>query len=149
MKARSYADTYTDKDAAKFGIDFTGEISRTKQSEAEACDINVIMERYIATGIPPEARGTPMYGDYSDVGTFQEALDIVRQAEAQFAALDARTRGRFQNDPAQFLEFCENPQNIDEMVTLGLATKREVNAPLAPPQNPKKGKGTPKEDAPE
>lgn len=102
------------------------EPTKTKQSDAESADINWIMKRYEQTGQLPEMiRGEPSYGDFSDMGSYQEALNIVQFAQAQFYALDAHIRARFGNDPAQFLAFTNNPENAAEMVKLGLATIRE------------------------
>ncbi|QXP08264.1 MAG: internal scaffolding protein [Arizlama microvirus] len=110
-------------------IDFTGEVSLTKQSEAQACDINEIMKRYEATGLLPMDDGRkPQYGDFSTMETFQEAQHIVAAANASFYGLPAHIRARFGNDPAQFLGFVEqgatNPQVASELVEMGLATER-------------------------
>ena len=35
-------------------------------------------------------------------------------------------RKRFNYDPSAFLEFAENPNNLDELVSMGLATKTEI-----------------------
>lgn len=102
----------------------------TKQSEKEACDINNIMARFEKTGQLPEyIKENPQYGDFSDVGSFMEAQNIVAHAQAQFAALDAHIRQRFDNDPAKMLEFVEQAQQdqkkAEELVNLGLAVPRE------------------------
>lgn len=102
-------------------ISFKGEHSRAKQSMKDECDINNIMSRYNKTGqLPGLIKREPQYGDFSDPITFQEACETVKRAEEQFAALPARTRERFGNDPQRFLAFTQDPQNIPEMETLGL-----------------------------
>lgn len=123
-------------------ISFEGEVSLTKQSEAEACDINVIMKRYEATGFLPQSDGrTPQYGDFSTMETFQEALHIVSSANASFYALPAEIRARFQNDPAQFLGYVEegmrDPKVNQELVDMGLAMPR---IPEEKPKNKGAGK---------
>lgn len=35
-------------------------------------------------------------------------------------------RKRFNYDPAAFLEFADNPENLDELVAMGLATKTVI-----------------------
>ena len=96
--------------------------SRTKQSFKEECDINTIMKRYENTGVLPELIKTnPAYGDFSDVGTYLEAMSVVKLAEEQFSGLSAKVRDRFSNDPVKFLEFANNPGNGKEMIDLGLA----------------------------
>lgn len=111
-------------------IDFTGEVSLTKQSEAESADINFIMKRYEQTGFLPDNSGKmPIYEDFSTMETFQEALQIVSSANATFHSLPAEIRARFQNDPAQFLGFVEagqtDPKVGDELIKMGLAVPRE------------------------
>lgn len=101
---------------------------RTKVQFKQDCDVNRIMARFQKTGELPQ-RGNPqkpLYGDFTQVGTFQESLNIVAEAQAQFQALPSRVRARFQNDPATFLEFCGKKENLPEMVKLGLATKRQL-----------------------
>lgn len=99
-------------------------VSLTKQSDAESADINNIVQKYLQTGVAPGMAGDPIYGDFDDVVDFQAALDIVARGNAQFAGLEANVRSRFNNDPAQFLEFVNDPSNGEEMVKMGLA---EIN----------------------
>ncbi|QXP08414.1 MAG: internal scaffolding protein [Arizlama microvirus] len=109
---------------------------KTQQSGKEECDINNILKRYEKTGILPDMIKTdPRYGDFSSCPEYQEALNIVELANTQFNALDAHARRRFDNDPAKFLEFAENPANLGEMVKLGLAT--EIKPIPAPVETPK------------
>lgn len=116
----------------------------TKQSEKEACDINNIMARYQQTGVLPDMiRQDPQYGDFSDIGSFMEAQNIVAHANAQFAALDAHVRARFNNNPAEMLKFVEqaanDPEKGSELVKLGLAIPREMpSVEEATPKKPEK-----------
>lgn len=126
---RTYGDNYTAKDAEAYGVSFAGEVSLTKQADAESCDINYILKRYEQTGLLPEmAERNPQYGDFSDVGSYQEAMQIVAHANSQFALLSANVRERFANDPAKFLEFMERPDTAEEAAKLGLATLRPSKA---------------------
>lgn len=103
----------------------------TKQSFKEECDINHIMKRFKRNGILPSLiKKDARYGNFADVGSYQESLNIVMLAQEQFAGLSAEVRDRFGHDPAQFLEFAGDPKNLAEMVKLGLATEvqPEVNA---------------------
>lgn len=111
----------------------TPEPSRTKQSFRDECDINNVMKKFERTGILPEMiKQNPQYGDFSDVESFQEAQNIVIHANEQFMALDAHIRKRFDNNPAKFLEFVSYPENLDEMVKLGIATKKEKKEATPP-----------------
>lgn len=105
----------------------------TKQSEKDACDLNLIMARYEKTGVLPDMiRSNPQYGDFSSVPDFLQAQLLVRKANDQFAALDAHVRDRFGNDPAYMLAFCADPANAEEMVKLGLAVAKP-NVPTGAP----------------
>lgn len=112
----------------------TGEelVSLAKQSFRDECDINTIMRRYETTGtIDHVNRRQPQFGDFSDVASYQEAINIVAEAEANFADLPSRIRDRFGNDPARLLEFLQDPRNFDEAVELGIVEK-----PTPPPPPP-------------
>lgn len=121
------------------GIDCSHDEIIVKQADKAACDINNILKRYEKTGaLPDMIRSDPQWGDFSDVPSFQQALEIVDKAEEQFAALDGPIRARFGHDPAKFLEFVTNPANLKEMRDMGLA------APLPPPNaDPNKNSGDP------
>jgi phage internal scaffolding protein len=127
------------------GID-NKEITLTKQQFKDECDINNILKLFKDKGILPDMiKENAQYGDFSDVPTYQEAMDIVLHAEAQFGALPSHTRDRFGNSPEKFLEFVSDPKNAEEMVAMGLATKRET-PPVSPETPP--GKPAGKEKAP-
>jgi len=134
IKIRHLYDEQQDTVSQQTGISFKNSPSRTKQSFKDDSDINNITQRYERTGALPDLiQANPRYGDFSDVPTFQEALEVVNLAEAQFSALDAHIRFRFGNDPAQFLAFATNNANLDEMVKLGLAKAKDPTpSPAAP-----------------
>lgn len=107
--------------------------SMTVEYFKDECDINNIMKKFEETGqLPNMIKENPQYGDFSDVPTYQEALHIVALAHEQFDALDAHVRKRFDNDPAKFLDFVNDPSNQEELVRLGLATKQDDVAVTTP-----------------
>lgn len=115
------------------GLSFEGDPGLTEQGHKEACDINFILARYERTGqLPHMIRQNPVYGDFSSVPEYQQALGVVMFAQEQFDALDAKLRSKFENDPAKFLEFASDPKNRGEMRKMGLlkpegdATLRDV-----------------------
>ena len=93
--------------------------SMTQQSFAEDADINVIVERFGLTGQLPEPL-SPQYGDFSEVGDFQSAMNAIAAANSGFMSLPASMRARFENDPAKLISFLEDPANRSEAVSLGL-----------------------------
>lgn len=67
--------------------------------------------------------------------SYHEAKNLIINAENQFNSLDAAVRIKFENDPAQFLSFVEDPKNAQELVKLGLAVAiPEAPSPAVPAQ---------------
>lgn len=108
--------------------------SLTKQSFKDECDINVIMKRF------RKVQGADylnryqgyldgQFGDFSEVQDYRTAIDQIQQARGVFDALPSKVRSRFENDPAQFLDFVHNPANRDELVAMGLADPKPVASP--------------------
>lgn len=109
--------------ALKF-VDADGnpELSLTKQADRDQTDINKIMSRYSRTGlIDHVAKGKSQYGDFTTVNEYQMAMNTVIAAQQSFADLPSKVRERFRNDPGEFFEFVSNPDNVKEMIELGLA----------------------------
>lgn len=127
---------------------FTPEETRTKQSFKDECDINNIVRKPNLPELIAAGELIAQYGDFSDMPTYHEAQNIVANANAQFALLPAETRERFQNNPAKFLAFANDPKSGPEMVRLGLAKAVRVDTPSpASPTPPKAGQADPKPPA--
>lgn len=97
----------------------------TIQSEKDDADINLIVERFKVTGTLPQRDLPPMLGDFLEVTDFHTAQNIVRQAQESFNELDGKIRARFNNDPGEFIAFCEESGNLEELRKMGLAVKPE------------------------
>lgn len=106
--------------------------SKTVQSSKEECDINTIVRRFGVTGTVPQGVRTPAYGDFEDVFDYQSAQNALLAAEQSFMAMPAHVRARFENDPAQFVDYCTAVdsdgalRNLEEMRKLGLAVPAPV-----------------------
>lgn len=111
------------------------EPTRTQQQFAGDANINTIIARYRITGILPERRGVPRYGDFTGLQDFQTAQGIVAEANQAFQALPATLRRRFNNDPSQFVAFVEDEENRAEAEKLGLVPKKEVKPTEIPAAN--------------
>lgn len=109
--------------------------SKTKQSARESCDINLMLKKYQKNGYLPINQSPELYGDYTNVGSYQDALNIVIKAERQFEGLSSNIRDRFDNDPSKLLKFLSDNKNYDEAAKLGLVTKREVPMPKPVDEN--------------
>lgn len=93
-----------------------------KQAMRDEVDANRIMEKWIKQGqFPRGPAGQPMYGDFGSGFDYHRALNAVRAAQEEFQALPSRVRTRCRNDPAEFLQLCSDPKNLDELRGLGLA----------------------------
>lgn len=96
-------------------------VGEAKQSMKEECDINNIMRKYVKTGIVNHvAERSGEYGVAHSM-SYLECMEVVRKANEMFAAVPAKIRKKFNNDPAAFVEFVSNKDNVDEMRKLGLA----------------------------
>lgn len=120
----SYDDHVPMSDAS--GCDCSGDPGKTQQSFGEECDINTIVRRFGVTGVLPQGPSVPTYGDFCEVGNFQEAMAVVVRARESFAALPAEVRSRFQNDPGEFVDFCADESNFDEAARLGIVLPESV-----------------------
>lgn len=127
----AYDDDYIDP-----GINFvdphTGEVEKslTDQSQADDCDINLLMKRYEKSGVIVTNSQSPSFGDVSDLKSFQEAQNIFIEANKAFMSLDAKVRKEFDNDPAKFLDHMDKVNDGDkdaiaEAVRLGIMPLRE------------------------
>jgi len=129
------------------GIDFKDDPGLTDPSHREDCDINTILDRATKTGVMPGTNKQALYGDFADVPDYMAAQELILHADAQFAALDAKARKRFDNSPSKMLDFMSDPDNLDEAIKLGLATRPTPTpprgAPLEPPRASGEGSKTP------
>lgn len=97
--------------------------SLTEQSHKSTCDIRRIVKTASASGgvLGHVSPRQATYGDFlGSPGSFHEAMNIVAAANSRFNSLPSRVREFFKNSPANFVDFCSDPENRDEMVKLGL-----------------------------
>lgn len=93
----------------------------TQQHMADATDINRIVQRYAQTGMwdhinPRE----PMYGDFTEANSLQEAFEIIRNAEADFQKLPSAVRKAASYDPAEMLRMLASPEGAFALQEAGL-----------------------------
>lgn len=116
-----------DRDEASFESGILNDApSLTKQSFAEECDINTIVERFGLTGELPTDVRAPQYGDFEEIYDYHSAMNAVAQAREAFDAMPAAIRARFHNDPGQFVDFCSDDGNREEAVKLGLVMEDDT-----------------------
>jgi len=129
-------------------ISFT-QPSLTQQHSKDEVDINLIMARYIKTGVLDHvAKYEPQYSE-NTATDYHESMNIVIRANDMFADLPSSVRKQFDNNPAEFLNFVQNPDNISKLAEMGLTN----NSPISPTGDkpppdtpPAKQKTTPPEE---
>ena len=128
-----------DKDAASNESGLAcEEPSLAQQHFKDECDINNILRQFNVTGMLPASTLSPRYGDFTGIGDYHTALNRVMAVQDEFEALPAQIRARFDNDPAQLIEFLENSENRSEAEKLGLIEKGAAEVVEAPKNTPEK-----------
>lgn len=105
----------------------TGSETMTQQSFKKECDVNYILRKYQKTGLIDHVN--TYNGDYSDVSSvpsYQQALEIVQDANTMFASLPSSIRKEFSNDPEKFLNFVSDEKNSDRMRLMGLLPNSDI-----------------------
>jgi len=122
---------------------------RTKQSFKDECDINNIMRKYKQTGQLPNARPPGQGGDFTGFEDYHDSLNRIIAAQDSFMSLPALTRKRFANDPGEFLEFINDPKNIEEAEKMGLLkiVKHKMTEEIPPEKGGKENSPEPGSDA--
>lgn len=87
----------------------------TEQHHEKACNINNIVAKYAKTGLVDHVQNLP--GRYGDVtgADFQAAQNLVAEQVSLFNELPAEVRGKFENDPAIYLDLLATDQGIDTL----------------------------------
>jgi len=99
---------------------------RTKQQFADDCNINKILAKYKISGVIEHVKKNASYLECPTGLDFHEAQNLILDAQKTFDDLPAHVRKEFNNNPAEFLTFVENPENVERMEELGLIDTPEV-----------------------
>lgn len=117
----------------RLSISFPKGERRTKSSFKAECDINNILARFQKTGAFDHMNKHEASYGFATGQSFQEAVNTVNQAKQMFADLPSTLRIKFNHDPAAYLEFVQNPDNLEEMAELGLLTEEAATRLSEPP----------------
>lgn len=111
-------------------VDCSDDIPITEQNHKAEVNINNIVSRHGMDLINKVAAMQLPNMHFDDVtgNDFMEASLIIRKAEQSFSKMPSKIRKEFDNNPALFLDFVQNPDNKDKLVEMGLA-----NAPKPAP----------------
>lgn len=100
----------------------------TQQHDEHDANINNIVAMFLKTGELNTHSRPPLNTDFEGVNDFQDALNLIVEAKNAFMEQPAHVRARFNNDAAQFVDFCSNAENTAEMRKLGLLSKEAMQA---------------------
>jgi len=156
-KSHRFRTRFRHENQAKPKVTCTIEEGKTKPEFEAECDINLIMARYKKTGqLPMSLRQTSeaFFGDFSQVPDLMQTRNLLDTADDLFAALPAKVRREFNNDPAEFLAAAQTPEGQKILHELGLGKtlpdeqkptqeRREATSPSSAGQadkTPSKGK---------
>lgn len=118
-------------------LDLGGE-SKTQQQFKEQVDINYIVAKYGIQDAQTGIRGAqrqPIYGDFSNIPDYSNALQSIIKADKSFAELPSKLRAFFDNDPGKLISFLDNDQNAEKAIELGLIPEPKPN-PTPVEKNP-------------
>lgn len=93
----------------------------TKQAHAHESEINNIMAKYIRTGILEHANNHSLQYGFATSDDYHSSLNLLIEAQNMFNELPSQARTKFRNDPGEFLEFVQDPDNAPYMYDLGLS----------------------------
>lgn len=104
--------------------------SLTEQCHKDKCRIQNILARHVATGVLDHVNQTRgLWEDMTLAPDFTEAQNIVASAMSMFENVPSHIRDAMNNDPATYMEFMQNPENIEEIEEFGLDSSH-----LTPPE---------------
>ena len=92
---------------------FKGIEPLTEKSDMPLTSIRNLLKRGVDVY---ENADDQQYIDLTQFGDYQEQMERVAAAHDSFEALPAKIRERFRNDPAQMIDFVQNPNNKDELI---------------------------------
>jgi phage internal scaffolding protein len=109
------------------------EPSLAQQNFKDESDINYIVRQFGLTGELPGKPLSPQYGDFTGVLDYHTAVNAVLAAQDDFMELPAQLRSRFNNDPAELIDFLGNEENREEATKLGLVAAKPISEPSETP----------------
>jgi hypothetical protein len=109
-----------------------GEEILVEQNHKDEVDINKIIKRHGIDLVTKVGMMRSVEYQFDDVtgNDFQEAANILLKAQQGFDDLPSEVRKKFDHSPAKFLDFVQNPDNMPEMIEMGLALPPKVEAPI-------------------
>lgn len=123
----------------------TTDLSVTQSEFREDSELNALIKRFhTPEQIPYEARRA-VYGDFSSLDSYQDAIERVRAADDAFDELPSEVRSAFDNDPANLIGVLDavdqgNHQAARDLEQLGFQGLSPASS-LASPTQPAPAEG--------
>lgn len=107
--------------------------SCVQQCDKESTDINTIIKRYGRDCVCAACAANPKQPISEELAMlsaedFTSMMNKTAQIQSQFEELPADVRKRFGHNPANMLEFIQDPANREEGEKLGLLKKRDYQS---------------------
>ncbi|CCH66320.1 hypothetical protein RINTHH_1650 [Richelia intracellularis HH01] len=104
----------------------------TQQNFKEDADLNIMLRKY---GVAPVSEPNWEEVDFSNIGSYHDAMNAIVAAQEQFDALPAEERVKHDNDPGKFMDYWN--QRIVEaekakIAEAKAAKKAEANSSVDP-----------------
>lgn len=108
-------------------IDTTKDKILVEKAHRDEVDINVIVGKYGNDIIQKTMLlNSPQYRfDEVPGNDFQEAMLIIAKAKTTFEQLPSAVRTEFENNPAKYVDYVQNPDNAQELIDRGWAIAPE------------------------
>lgn len=104
----------------RVAVDLSSENPKTEQHHRDHVSTQFIMNKAAKTGMMQHVRQeAPTYSELPPRMHYQDAMNLIAAARSTFESIPAITREKFDNDPAQFLDFINNPENREQMLEMG------------------------------
>lgn len=114
-----------------------GEVSRTKQSFRDECDVNLIVKNHGRNGVVSHFNGAePSFGDYTEAVDLKAAMDRVFEANETFASLPSAVRRVAGESPVEMLAMLQDPDGANDLVDAGLDLELPPEWRRETPENP-------------
>lgn len=111
LGANDFRSTYTPIDRVYTSM--IDVVSLTRQDQAEQCNINNIYKKTQQGQLSLVAKNPPVFGDFSDVGSYDVILETISNAKEKFMELSADIRKEYNNDPALYYDKVTEKYDLD------------------------------------
>ncbi|AXL15252.1 internal scaffolding protein [Microviridae sp.] len=123
-------------------IDFADAKCTVQRQFKDECDINTVMRKFEKSGVVTHINERSQdYIDLIGVEDYHTSMNLIIEAQNLFDSIPAKIRRKFNNSPAYFLEFVQNPENEEELIKMGFAKAIQGSSET---QNKKSGGEPPK-----